>query len=86
MKKTFTIIMLCVAAWVGLATLNSKTVADLDLPVATQHKKEESKRFAVGVWHGWILPISLIVSWFDPNVTIYDATNNGPLYNVGFLI
>ncbi len=42
--------------------------------------------FFWGIWHGWIAPISLIISWFDKNVSIYEVMNRGFSYDFGFYI
>ncbi len=42
--------------------------------------------FFLGIWHGWIAPISLIVGIFDPAVRIYEVFNTGWLYDFGFYI
>lgn len=40
--------------------------------------------FFSGVWHGWIAPVSLIISIFKKNVGIYEIYNNGFFYDLGF--
>jgi hypothetical protein len=42
--------------------------------------------FWPGVWHGFILPVSLIISWFDQGVGIYEVHNNGGWYDAGFVL
>ena len=42
--------------------------------------------FFLGIWHGWIAPISLIVGFFNPKVRIYEVFNTGWLYDFGFYI
>lgn len=42
--------------------------------------------FFKGLWHGFILLFSFIVSLFDSEVNVYEVHNVGPLYNLGFLI
>lgn len=42
--------------------------------------------FLSGIWHGWIAPLSLIVSLFKDNVNMYETYNNGFWYNFGFYI
>ena len=42
--------------------------------------------FFLGIWHGWIAPISLIIGIFDPAVRIYEVFNTGWLYDFGFYI
>ena len=39
-----------------------------------------------GIWHGVISPITLVVSFFDPNVQMYEVHNDGSQYNLGFLL
>lgn len=42
--------------------------------------------FWAGFWHGLILPITFLVSLFNPNVRIYETNNRGRLYDFGFLL
>ena len=39
-----------------------------------------------GIWHGVISPVTLAVSFLDPNVQMYEVHNDGNQYNLGFLI
>jgi hypothetical protein len=39
-----------------------------------------------GLWHGMILPFSLIISLFKDDVAIYAVNNNGGWYNFGFVL
>lgn len=40
--------------------------------------------FFSGIWHGWIAPVSLVFSFFDKNISIYEKFNNGFMYDLGF--
>lgn len=40
--------------------------------------------FLLGVWHGWIAPFVLIVSFFNEDLMIYEVHNVGFWYNLGF--
>ncbi|HWS28550.1 MAG TPA: hypothetical protein VN512_00415 [Clostridia bacterium] len=40
--------------------------------------------FFMGIWHGWIAPISLIVSIFNKDIGIYEVYNNGFWYDLGY--
>lgn len=40
--------------------------------------------FFWGVWHGWVAPISLIVSFFNREIRIYETANTGWWYDFGF--
>ena len=42
--------------------------------------------FLTGLWHGLISVVTLIVSFFNPAVQMYEVHNNGPMYNLGFLL
>lgn len=39
-----------------------------------------------GLWHGLIAPVTLIMSFFNENVQMYEVHNNGREYNLGFLL
>jgi hypothetical protein len=39
-----------------------------------------------GLWHGLIIYLSFIASWFDNNIVLYQVHNNGFWYNLGYLI
>jgi hypothetical protein len=40
----------------------------------------------LGIWHGVISPVTLVVSFFNPGVQIYEVHNDGSPYNFGFLL
>lgn len=40
----------------------------------------------MGIWHGFIAVITLIISFFNPQVQMYEVHNDGNMYNLGFLI
>jgi len=42
--------------------------------------------FTSGLWHGFIAPVIVIVSFFANDLQIYEVHNNGVLYNLGFVI
>jgi hypothetical protein len=39
-----------------------------------------------GLWHGLISVVTLVMSFFNPEIQMYEIHNTGPLYNLGFLI
>ena len=39
-----------------------------------------------GLWHGMIAPITLVLSFFDPDIQMYEVHNAGSEYNFGFLL
>ncbi len=38
----------------------------------------------LGIWHGWIAPLSLILEIFNSDIRIYEVNNRGFLYDLGF--
>ena len=42
--------------------------------------------FFWGIWHGWISPVSLIMSLFNNDIRIYEIANTGWWYDFGFYI
>ncbi|NLE16821.1 MAG: hypothetical protein GX626_13250 [Spirochaetales bacterium] len=56
--------------------------------LATQTSEPASKvaGFFLGVWHGWMAPIALVVRLFKPEVRIYAVNNAGWWYEFGFYL
>ena len=81
MKKTLKIIavlmmtLLVVSCTAGVNQMENKP--DKDHKVAG---------FWRGLWNGFIILFSFIISLFNDNVTIYEVHNNGAWYNFGFIL
>jgi hypothetical protein len=41
---------------------------------------------AMGFWHGLISPVTLIMSFLNPAIQMYEVHNNGAMYSLGFLL
>lgn len=41
---------------------------------------------AAGLWHGLIAPLTLVISFFEPEVQMYEVHNSGAAYNFGFFL
>jgi hypothetical protein len=41
---------------------------------------------AQGLWHGLIAPVTLVLSFFNESIQMYEVHNSGKEYNLGFLI
>ncbi len=50
------------------------------------HTAQKPAGFFWGVWHGWIAPISLIISMFNRSIRVYEVMNTGWWYDFGFYI
>ncbi|HSE10538.1 MAG TPA: hypothetical protein VLB29_17885 [Nocardioidaceae bacterium] len=42
--------------------------------------------FWLGLWQGFILPITFVISLFTDEVTIYEVRNTGGWYDFGYVI
>ena len=42
--------------------------------------------FWLGLWHGFITPVTFVVSLFRDNVNVYEVANNGYWYDFGFVL
>ena len=54
--------------------------------LAVQASPPEAAGFLQGLWHGFISPVTFIISLFNHSVSIYEVHNNGGWYNFGFMI
>ena len=43
-------------------------------------------RAVAGLWHGIIAPVTLVISFFNSDVHMYEVHNAGSEYDLGFLI
>jgi hypothetical protein len=43
-------------------------------------------RAVAGLWHGIIAPVTLVISFFNSDVHMYEVYNAGSEYDVGFLV
>ena len=78
------------AIWTGVALL--ALVLSLSCaagPNAMSGTTDEAGRVAgfwLGLWQGFILLFSFVVSLFNDSVQVYEVHNSGPLYNLGFVL
>ena len=42
--------------------------------------------FWLGLWQGFISPVTFVVSLFTDDVSIYEVQNNGNWYDAGFML
>jgi hypothetical protein len=43
-------------------------------------------RAGAGLWHGLIAPVTLVLSFFNADVKMYEVHNSGSEYDFGFLL
>lgn len=54
------------------------------MPGDGKYTQDKPANFLSGIWHGWIAPISLIVSIGNKNIRIYESMNIGFWYDFAF--
>lgn len=55
-------------------------------PGSGKSSSEKPAGFLLGIWHGWIAPVSLIWGLFNPAIRVYEPINTGWWYDFGFYI
>ena len=81
--KGHTILIICIALALILAAGCTPTTAP---PAGTQGTEGGVAGFWKGLWHGFIMLFTFIVSLFKDNMGIYESNNSGNLYNLGYLL
>jgi hypothetical protein len=56
-------------------------------PLVNQPDAQGRVAYAVaGLWHGVIAPVTLVLSFFNSDIQIYEVHNAGSEYNFGFFL
>ncbi len=77
------------SASVQIETPNTTILLSLPGPNPMVNQPDGQGRVAravAGLWHGLIVPVTLVLSFFDSNVEIYEVHNAGSEYNFGFFL
>ena len=53
-------------------------------PVDGGHPGDDRAGFFRGIWHGWIAPISVVMGFFNSTIRVYEVSNTGWWYDLGF--
>lgn len=54
------------------------------LPGDGRNSAEKPANFLMGIWHGWIAPLSVIIGIFNKSIRVYEPNNTGWWYDFGF--
>jgi hypothetical protein len=55
-------------------------------PNASAEADAGAAGFWLGLWQGFITPVTFVISLFTDNVNIYEVDNSGNWYDFGFVI
>jgi hypothetical protein len=83
MKKTILLAVLAVFVLILFSTSCAPGPNDAE---KTPGQKGHVAGFFLGLWHGFISPVTFIISLFTRNVRLYEVHNNGSWYNFGFVL
>ena len=67
-----------------LISIISLVILSACIPGNGYNNEERIAGFWMGMWHGLIAPISLIISIFSRDIRIYEVFNKGIMYDFGF--
>ncbi len=70
----------------GVALLLAACLAGPNPEIGTAAAGGHSAGFWPGLWHGFISPITFIVSLFTESVNVYEVHNSGNWYDFGFVL
>ena len=54
------------------------------MPGDGRNSTAKPANFLMGIWHGWIAPVSVIVGIFNKSIRVYEPNNTGWWYDFGF--
>ena len=70
--------------WILIALLLLFILAVSCAPGGGTYNHHSPAGFFSGIWHGWIAPITLVISIFNHSIHIYEVNNTGWWYDFGF--
>lgn len=82
MRPRILLLMLATAALAWLAGCAPASIGTYD-PGASA---ADVAGFWKGLWHGFIVVFSFVVSLFNDDVGVYEVRNSGHLYDLGFVL
>ena len=77
--------MIIVGLLLALVFLLAACAAGPNTMVNSEAASGEVAGFWQGLWHGFISPVTFIISLFKDDINIYEVYNNGGWYNFGFM-
>lgn len=80
MKKNF----FCIITLAAVLGLTGCTPAAIE--TVTDEGGADPAGFFTGIWHGFTLLFTFVISLFSDSVGIYEVHNTGNMYNLGYLL
>ena len=77
--KTLTILLLILAAFMIVSCASPEAIE----PCVDE---EQRKGFLYGLLHGFLAPLTFIISLFADSIAMYEVNNTGGWYDFGFLL
>lgn len=77
------VVLLAVALALLLAACAPGVNPEVGMPAA---ETGETAGFLLGLWHGFIAPVTFFISLFTGEVSVYEVHNSGNWYDFGFVV
>jgi hypothetical protein len=77
---------LLVAGLIGLVMVLGACAAGPNPEVGVAPAGGDVAGFFAGLWHGFISPVTFIISLFTNDVSVYEVHNDGNWYDFGFVL
>jgi hypothetical protein len=70
----------------GIILLLSNCAAGPNTMVDMPAADGDTAGFLMGLWHGFIAPVTFVISLFTENINLYEVHNTGGWYDFGFVL
>ncbi|MEX1038704.1 MAG: hypothetical protein WDZ96_07610 [Acidimicrobiia bacterium] len=70
----------------AVALLVSACAAGVNPELGTSAPDGGVAGFWMGLWHGFIAPVTFVISLFTDSVSLYEVHNSGNWYDFGFVL
>ena len=80
MFKWLFFVLICIIIFSGCAAVENPYRG------VPRESVDKPSGFWLGLWHGFIIPVTFVVSLFKSSINIYEIYNTGSGYNLGFMI
>jgi len=70
----------------GIILLFTACTAGPNSLLDTPSPEGQPAGFLLGLWHGFIAPVTFFISLFTDNISLYEVHNTGGWYDFGFVL
>jgi hypothetical protein len=74
------------AVLIGCILVLAACAAGINPEVGSSPPDGDVAGFFMGLWHGFIAPVTFVISLFTDSINLYEVHNNGNWYDFGFVL